>query len=54
MIETLKFCMHIPTIYDILDYYASQGVVFSDDTQKTISLSPSTSASSADSGNSYI
>lgn len=45
--------MHIPTIFDILDYYASQGVVFSDDTQKTISLSPSTSASSADSVNSY-
>lgn len=44
--------MYIPTIYDILDYYSSQGVVFSDDTQKTISLSPSTSASSTDSTNS--
>ncbi|EAS06402.2 amine-terminal domain cyclin (macronuclear) [Tetrahymena thermophila SB210] len=33
-VQILKFNMQFPTLYDLLEYYGSQGVVFSNDLQK--------------------
>lgn len=34
-VSLLNFHMHLPTLHDLLMFYASQGVVFSDDTIRT-------------------
>ncbi|KAL4464618.1 hypothetical protein ABPG72_019074 [Tetrahymena utriculariae] len=37
-VQILKFHMQFPTLYDLLEYYGSQGVIFSNDLQKGTAL----------------